>query len=68
MSKKVVETNCETGEEIFRDMNEIESIDYDNRMAENALILIKREADKAQKLMLLEKIGLTEDELKVILS
>jgi hypothetical protein len=59
--------NCETGEEIIRDANAEEiaqiKIDLDNAVAQKAEI----EAKSATKQAILDRIGLTADELKTIL-
>ena len=59
--------NCETGEEIIRDANaeEIAQIksDADNATARKA----EAEAKEAAKSAILDRIGLTADELKTIL-
>jgi len=59
--------NCETGEEIVRDANakEISQLQIDSEMdlATRAEILAKAE----QRLAILDRLGLTADELKIIL-
>ena len=59
--------NCETGEEIIRDANadEIAQMELDaaNEIARKA----EAEAKEAAKAAILDRIGLTADELKTIL-
>ena len=59
--------NCETGEEIIRDANaeEIAQIELDK--AESAARKTEAEAKETAKAALLDRIGLTADELKTIL-
>ena len=69
MSKpQIKEYNCETGEEIVRDATtaEIEQIEID---ASNAVTRkIEEEAKAAQKSALLDKLGINEDEARLLLS
>jgi antitoxin component HigA of HigAB toxin-antitoxin module len=64
---QIKEYNCETGEEIVRDANAAEiaqfKIDADNFKALKA----KAEAKEIAKQAILDRIGLTADELKTIL-
>ena len=68
MSKPQIKiVNAETGEEVTRDANaeelaqmEIDAINVANRKAE-------AEAKAAQKAALLERLGITEDEAKLLL-
>jgi hypothetical protein len=59
--------NCETGEEIIRDANSEEiaqmKLDADNAAAAKA----EAEAKETQRQAILDRIGLTADELKTIL-
>lgn len=59
--------NCETGEEIVRDMNEDElaqlEIDKKQALEEKKA----QEARAAEKAALLAKLGITEDEAKLLL-
>jgi hypothetical protein len=59
--------NCETGEEIVRDANaeEIAQIELDAANAQ--AIKTEAEAKEAAKAAILNRIGLTADELKTIL-
>ena len=65
---QVKEYNCETQEEIIRDATDAEiaqmEIDASNAVARKA----EEEAKAAQKSALLDKLGITEDEAKLLLS
>ena len=69
MSKLIV--NCETGETIERELNKAEKdqkkIDEANYLAAEALIKAETEAKETAKAAILDRIGLTADELKTIL-
>ena len=69
MSKLIV--NCETGETIERELNKAEKdqqkIDEAEIVARNALIKAEAEAKETAKAAILDRIGLTVDELKTIL-
>jgi hypothetical protein len=60
--------NCETGEEIIRDANAEElaqmAIDLENAVARKA----EAEAKAAAKAALLEQLGITEEQAKLLLS
>jgi predicted flap endonuclease-1-like 5' DNA nuclease len=64
---QIKEVNCETGEEIIRDANAEElaqmQIDAANAQARKA----EAEAKETAKEAILDRIGLTADELKTIL-
>ena len=64
---QVKELNCETGEEIVRDANADEiaqmELDADNAIAQKA----EAQAKETAKASILDRIGLTADELKTIL-
>jgi hypothetical protein len=59
--------NCETGEEIVRDANAEEiaqmKIDADNAVAQQAEV----EAKEASRQAILDRLGLTADEAKLLL-
>jgi hypothetical protein len=67
MTMQIKEVNCETGEEIVRDANAEElaqmAIDAENAAASKA----EAEAKATQKAALLERLGITEDEAKLLL-
>jgi hypothetical protein len=69
MSKPTIKiTNITTGEEIEREMNAEELAQY--KADQNGVIALRQaEATKAaDKAALLEKLGITEDEAKLLLS
>jgi len=63
--------NCETGEVIVRELNKAEKdqqkIDEDNIKANEALITTEQEAKDAARQAILDRIGLTADEAKLLL-
>ncbi len=64
---QIKEYNCETGEEIIRDATDEEiaqlKIDAETAAAEKA----KTEAKAAEKQAILDRLGLTADEAKLLL-
>lgn len=69
---KVTEFNAETGNTIVRDMTKDEALTYETEKA-NFLKLLEIEkageaAKAAEKSALLAKLGITEDEAKLLLS
>lgn len=69
MTKPMIKlVNAETGEEIIREMNAEELKQWDKDIAE-AKAAKEAEATKAaEKAALLSKLGITEDEAKLLLS
>ena len=65
---KIVIHNAETGEVIKRDMTENELIQLEEDKETNAAIEAFRKANLAKKNALLEKLGITADEAKLLLS
>jgi hypothetical protein len=59
--------NCETGEEIVRDATTDEIAQMEIDIAENAILKEQAEARATAKAAILDRIGLTADELKTIL-
>jgi len=63
--------NCETGEVIERELNAEEiaqqEIDEANYLATKAILDAEAEAKATQKAALLERLGITEDEAKLLL-
>jgi hypothetical protein len=59
--------NCETGEEIIRDANAEEIAQMEIDAAEYAATKAEAEANANAKAAILDRIGLTADELKTIL-
>lgn len=65
---KIAEINCETGEETLREMNANEKKDYDLRVAEQNQSILDAEQAATDKAALLDKLGITADEAKLLLS
>jgi hypothetical protein len=59
--------NLETNEIIDREMNDEEFAQYEVDQAKSAAIKAEVEAKAAEKQAILDRIGLTADELKMIL-
>jgi hypothetical protein len=69
MTKPIIKiVNVSTGEEIEREMNNDEFAQYEADQAEALQIKIDTEAQVNAKAELLERLGLTEDEAKLLLS
>ena len=65
---KIAEINCETGEEIVREMTADEKNDYDLRVAEQNQTQLDVAQAATDKSALLAKLGITADEAKLLLS
>ena len=69
MAKLII--NCETGESIEREFNKAEKdqqkIDTANSEAADALLKAEAEAKAAQRQLILDKLGLTADEARLLL-
>jgi len=59
--------NAATGEIIEREMNDIEFAQYQKDKAESDARQAKAEAKATQKAALLERLGITEDEARLLL-
>ena len=59
--------NCETGEEIIRDATNAEIAQMAKDKAETDAKKVEAEAKETAKAAILDRIGLTADELKTIL-
>jgi hypothetical protein len=59
--------NVETDEVIDREMNDVEFAQYQTDQAAQAIAKAEAEAKEAAKAAILDRIGLTADELKTIL-
>ena len=59
--------NCETGEEIVRDANAEEIAQMELDAVNYAALKAEAEAKETSKAAILDRIGLTADELKTIL-
>jgi hypothetical protein len=59
--------NCETGEEIVRDMNEAELAQFEaDKIAHNEFVASLK-AQETQRQAILDRLGLTADEAKLLL-
>lgn len=66
MSNMINVTNCETGEEIIREMNTEELANLE-KIKSKAIAQAQKDAEKiATKKALFERLGLTEEEAKVL--
>jgi len=59
--------NAETGEEIVREMNDDEFGQYQIDQAAEIIVKAEAEAKATQKAALLERLGITEDEARLLL-
>ena len=64
---KIAEINCETGEQVIREMTADEKKDYDLRVAEQNQSILEAEQVVINKAVLLAKLGITADEAKLLL-
>ena len=64
---KVKDVNCETGEEIVRDATVDEIAQFKADKEASDLRIAEAQAKETAKAAILERIGLTADELKTIL-
>ena len=60
--------NVETNEISEREMTDIEFSEYQSQQAERALVEVEAQAKATAKAALLDKLGITEDEAKLLLS
>jgi predicted flap endonuclease-1-like 5' DNA nuclease len=67
MKPQIKIVNCETGEEIIRDATAEEITQMQLDAANEAARKAEAEAKAAEKQTILDRIGLTADELKMIL-
>ena len=65
---KIQEVNTQTQEVIVRDANEIELASYQLLQEKNAKELAEAEAQATAKAALLDRLGITADEAKLLLS
>jgi hypothetical protein len=68
MTYTITENNAETGETITRDMTEEEIEKVNALIARDAAETAKQEAAAVAKAALLERLGISEDEAKLLLS
>lgn len=64
---KIVEINCETGEEIIRDMTPEELVDVNERKAKVEAEQAEAEAKAAARQAILDRLGLSEEEARLLL-
>ena len=67
MTKEIVIINGETGDQIQRPMTEQEIAEYEYRWRDPQEVA-EAEAKAAQKAALLDRLGITEDEAKLLLA
>jgi hypothetical protein len=68
MSKPMIKiVNVQTGEEIEREMNEAELIEYEAAKELELKKDAEKEAKAAARQAILDRLGLTEDEAKILL-
>jgi hypothetical protein len=68
MSKPIIKiVNVETGEEIEREMNDAEFAQYQADQKAEAAAQAEAQAKAAQRQALLDKLGITEDEARLLL-
>jgi hypothetical protein len=68
MSKpQIKEYNCETSQEIVRDATAAEIAQLEKNAIESARIKAEAEAKAAEKQALLDRLGITADEAKLLL-
>jgi hypothetical protein len=60
--------NCETGEEIVREMNDDEFAQYEADQAANAARQAEAEAKATARAALLAQLGITEEQARLLLS
>ena len=68
MTYTITENNAETGESITRNMTAAEIKKVEALIAADAAEVAKKEADAIAKAALLERLGITQDEAKLLLS
>jgi hypothetical protein len=64
---KIIEVNCETGEEVLREATKAEKDEAKARLEKLAEIEAEAEAKAAQRQAILDRLGLTADEAKLLL-
>ena len=69
MTKPIIQIfNATTGEEIIREMTDAEFAVYEADQAKQAAAQAQAQAKAAEKAALLDRLGLTEDEAKLLLA
>ena len=64
---KIIEVNCETGEEVLREATKAEKDERKARLEQLAQAEAEAEAKAAEKQAVLDRLGLTADEVKLLL-
>ena len=64
---KIIEVNCETGEEILREATKAEKDERKARLEKLALEQAEAEAKEAQRQVILSRLGITEEEARILL-
>jgi hypothetical protein len=64
---KIIETNCETGEVIEREMTKSELANYKTIVEKTAAEQAEIDAKEAARQAIADRLGLTADELKLLL-
>jgi hypothetical protein len=67
MTIKIKEVNCETGEEIVRDATDAEIAQIEINKAKQITAQAEAEAREAERQAILDRLGLTADEAKLLL-
>lgn len=68
MTKPIIKiVNCETGEEIEREMNDVEFAQYEADQTAEAQRRAELESKAAARQAILDRLGLTEDEAKLLI-
>jgi len=67
MEKTITEINCTTGEEITRPLTEAELAQLELDKAELAVKQAEAEAKAAQRQAILDRLGITSEEVKILL-
>lgn len=68
MTKPIIKiVNCETGEEIEREMNDAEFAQYETDQVASAVKKVEKAAKAAARQAILDRLGLTEEEARLLL-
>jgi len=64
---KIIEVNCETGEELIRDMTPEELADANERIEKALAQQTKAQTKEAARQAVLDRLGLTSEEARLLL-
>lgn len=67
MKPKIQIVDCLTGDESIREMNDTEFAQYETDQFEQAALKAETESKMAQRQAILDRLGLTADEAKLLL-